>query len=67
MITVNQGVRGGKLVQLKKTVDEAVGSCPSVRQVFVAMRTDNPVTMTARDVPLDEVRWRGWRGGVPRL
>lgn len=56
VITVNQGVRGGKVVQLKKTVDEAVQSCPMVRQVFVAMRTENPVSMTARDVALDEVR-----------
>lgn len=66
VITVNQGVRGGKVVQLKKTVDEAVGSCPSVRQVFVAMRTENPVAMTVRDVNLDEVRRRKrWVGGVP--
>lgn len=56
MITVNQGVRGGKLVELKKTVDEAVQSCPTVQQVFVAMRTENPVLMTARDVALEEVR-----------
>lgn len=53
---MNQGVRGGKVVELKKTVDEAVRSCPTVQQVFVAMRTENPVTMTARDVALDEVR-----------
>lgn len=57
VITVNQGVRGGKVVKLKKTVDEAVQSCSTVQQVFVAMRTENPVTMTARDVALDEVRW----------
>lgn len=56
VITVNQGVRGGKLVELKKTVDEAVESCSAVRQVFVASRTENPVTMTARDVALEEVR-----------
>lgn len=56
VITVNQGVRGGKLVELKKTVDEAVQSCPTVQQVFVAMRTENPVLMTARDVALEEVR-----------
>lgn len=56
MITVNQGVRGGKLVELKKTVDEAVQSCPTVQQVFVATRTENPVLMTARDVALEEVR-----------
>lgn len=57
VITVNQGVRGGKMVELKKTVDEAVQSCSAVQQVFVARRTENPVTMTARDVALDEVRW----------
>lgn len=57
VITVNQGVRGGKVVELKKTVDEAVQSCSTVQQVLVAMRTENPVTMTARDVALDEVRW----------
>uniref|UniRef100_A0A8C3AH89 Acetyl-coenzyme A synthetase n=1 Tax=Cyclopterus lumpus TaxID=8103 RepID=A0A8C3AH89_CYCLU len=50
VITVNQGVRGGKVTELKKTVDTAVQSCPAVQQVFVAMRTENPVAMTARDV-----------------
>lgn len=56
VITVNQGVRGGKVTELKKTVDTAVQSCPTVKQVFVAMRTDNPVTMTARDIAMEEVR-----------
>ncbi|KAM4633387.1 acetyl-coenzyme A synthetase 2-like, mitochondrial isoform 2-T2 [Polymixia lowei] len=54
VITVNQGVRGGKVAELKKTVDKAVQSCPAVQQVFVAMRTENPVEMTARDVPMEE-------------
>lgn len=56
VITVNQGVRGGKVTELKKTVDTAVQSCPTVQQVFVAMRTENPVAMTARDVAMEEVR-----------
>lgn len=56
VITVNQGVRGGKVTELKKTVDEAVQSCPMVRQVFVAMRTENPVAWTSRDVAMEEVR-----------
>lgn len=59
VITVNQGVRAGKVVELKKTVDEAVQSCSTVQQVFVAMRTENPVTMMARDVALDEVIFVG--------
>uniref|UniRef100_A0AAX7TZ77 Propionate--CoA ligase n=1 Tax=Astatotilapia calliptera TaxID=8154 RepID=A0AAX7TZ77_ASTCA len=54
VITVNQGVRGGKVTELKKTVDTAMQSCPTVKQVFVAMRTDNPVTMTARDIAMEE-------------
>lgn len=53
---MNQGVRGGKVTELKKTVDTAVQTCPTVKQVFVAMRTDNPVTMTARDIAMEEVR-----------
>ncbi|XP_056150309.1 acetyl-coenzyme A synthetase 2-like, mitochondrial isoform X2 [Lampris incognitus] len=54
VITVNQGVRGGKVAELKKTVDVAVQSCPSVKQVFVALRTENPVGMTSRDALLEE-------------
>uniref|UniRef100_A0A1A8V3L7 Acetyl-coenzyme A synthetase n=1 Tax=Nothobranchius furzeri TaxID=105023 RepID=A0A1A8V3L7_NOTFU len=54
VITVNQGLRGGKVTELKKTVDTAVQSCPTVRQVFVATRTDNPVTMGAKDVAMEE-------------
>uniref|UniRef100_A0A665UQY8 Acetyl-coenzyme A synthetase n=1 Tax=Echeneis naucrates TaxID=173247 RepID=A0A665UQY8_ECHNA len=56
VITVNQGVRGGKVIELKKTVDAAIQSCPTVQQVFVAMRTENPVVMTAKDVAMEEVR-----------
>lgn len=56
VITVNQGIRGGKVIELKKTVDEAVSSCPMVRQVFVAMRTEKPVKLTAKDVAMEEVR-----------
>ncbi|TDH00385.1 hypothetical protein EPR50_G00187930 [Perca flavescens] len=54
VITVNQGVRGGKVTELKKAVDTAVQSCPTVQQVLVAMRTDNPVAMTARDIVMEE-------------
>ncbi|XP_068198128.1 acetyl-coenzyme A synthetase 2-like, mitochondrial [Antennarius striatus] len=54
VITVNQGVRGGKVAELKRTVDTAVHSCPTVQQVLVAMRTENPVAMTAKDVAMEE-------------
>lgn len=53
VITCDQGLRGGKIVELKQTVDEAVKDCPSIRQVFVAKRTGNPVPMGKIDIPLD--------------
>lgn len=56
VITVNQGLRGGKIIELKKTVDQAVKQCPRVKRVLVSMRTTNTVPMTALDVPLEEVR-----------
>ncbi|XP_072265535.1 acetyl-coenzyme A synthetase 2-like, mitochondrial [Pyxicephalus adspersus] len=54
VITVNQGVRGGRVVELKKTVDEAVKSCPSIKQVFVSQRTDNKVPMGKLDISLED-------------
>ncbi|KAI1894488.1 hypothetical protein AGOR_G00116320 [Albula goreensis] len=54
VITCNQGVRGGRVIDLKTTVDTAVKTCPSVQHVFVAQRTDNSVPMTRLDIPLEE-------------
>ncbi|XP_032300830.1 acetyl-coenzyme A synthetase 2-like, mitochondrial isoform X2 [Coturnix japonica] len=54
VITVNQGLRGGKVVELKKTVDQAVKQCPGVKRVLVSMRTDTQLPMTALDVLLEE-------------
>ncbi|KAF7251958.1 Acetyl-coenzyme A synthetase 2-like, mitochondrial [Varanus komodoensis] len=54
VITVNQGLRGGKVVKLKQTVDEAVKLCPMVKRVFVSMRTDEKVPMSSLDLPLEE-------------
>ena len=57
VITADQGVRGGKLIELKKTVVTAVANCPSVTAVLVAKRTGNPVVSSSLDVDLDEVRF----------
>ncbi|NWQ82375.1 ACS2L synthetase, partial [Columbina picui] len=54
VITYNQGVRGGRIIELKTTVDEAVKNSASVKHVFVAQRTDNKVQMGDRDIPLEE-------------
>ncbi|XP_053239525.1 acetyl-coenzyme A synthetase 2-like, mitochondrial isoform X1 [Podarcis raffonei] len=54
VITSNQGVRGGRVIELKKTVDEAVKNCPSVKCVFVTQRTTNKIHMGSRDILLEE-------------
>uniref|UniRef100_A0A8C3YKQ1 Acetyl-coenzyme A synthetase n=1 Tax=Catagonus wagneri TaxID=51154 RepID=A0A8C3YKQ1_9CETA len=55
VITFNQGLRGGRVVELKRIVDEAVKLCPSVQHVLVAHRTDNKVPMGKLDIPLEQV------------
>ncbi|XP_051251657.1 acetyl-coenzyme A synthetase 2-like, mitochondrial [Dicentrarchus labrax] len=55
VLTCNEGVRGGRLVKLKSTVDAAVKSCPTVQHVFVSQRTETPTVMGELDVPLEEV------------
>uniref|UniRef100_A0A674NRY1 Acetyl-coenzyme A synthetase n=1 Tax=Takifugu rubripes TaxID=31033 RepID=A0A674NRY1_TAKRU len=54
VITCNEGVRGGRLIPLKATVDAALKSCPTVRHVFVSQRTEKQCMMGEMDVPLEE-------------
>ncbi|KAF5909555.1 acetyl-coenzyme A synthetase 2-like, mitochondrial, partial [Clarias magur] len=54
VITCNQGVRGGRVINLKATVDVAVKSCPTVKSVLVAQRTNQSVPMGKLDTPLEE-------------
>lgn len=55
VITADEGIRGGKYIPLKRTVDEAVLACPSVEHVFVAERTGNKVPFYPnRDIWLHE-------------
>jgi len=55
VITADEGVRGGKTIPLKRTVDEAVAACPSVRNVFMAVRTGREVPFSPhRDIYLDQ-------------
>ena len=55
VITFNQGLRGGRVVELKKIVDEAVKNCPTVQHVLGAHMTDAKVDMGNLDVPLEQV------------
>ncbi len=45
VITADQAVRGGRLIELKKTVDQAVEKCPTVKRVFVYERTGAKVSL----------------------
>jgi acetyl-CoA synthetase len=55
VVTANEGLRGGKRVPLKKTVDKAIEGMSLVETVLVAKRTDGEVSMqTGRDLWLDE-------------
>ena len=55
VITANEGVVGGRCLPLKTTVDSAVEDT-AVEVVLVAARTQTKVTMTPRDLSLDEVK-----------
>jgi len=51
VITADEGLRGKKIVPLKKTVDQALTACPAVHTVFVLKRTGGTVPISApRDV-----------------
>lgn len=43
VITANEGIRGGKMIPLKKNVDTALQDCPKVKNVIVVKRTENKV------------------------
>ncbi|MDX1998717.1 MAG: acetate--CoA ligase [Thermoanaerobaculia bacterium] len=55
VVTANEGLRGGKRIPLKKTVDDAVAGLAVVEKVLVARRTEVDVPMTeGRDLWLFE-------------
>ncbi len=55
VVTANEGLRGGRRVPLKKTVDRAIEGMSLVESVLVARRTDTDVTMEqGRDHWLDD-------------
>ena len=49
LITADEGVRGRRLIPLKRNVDQALENCPDVHSVFVVRRTNG------------EVAWHGER------
>ncbi|WP_276133383.1 acetate--CoA ligase [Polluticoccus soli] len=55
VITADGAFRGGKVIELKSVVDDALEQCPFVKRVIVYSRTDTPVSMIqGRDVWWDD-------------
>lgn len=42
VVTTDESKRGGKTIQIKKIVDDALTGCPNVKNVLVFRRTGNP-------------------------
>ena len=51
VVTADEGVRGGKIIPLKSTTDEALIHCPNVKKCIVIKRTGNRINWDeSRDV-----------------
>jgi len=56
VITADEGVRGGKIIPLKKIADEAMMQCPNIKKCVVVKRTGNTVDWNdERDVSYEEI------------
>ena len=56
IITADEGVRGGKIIPLKKITDDALEICPNIKKCIVIRRTGNEVHwVDGRDVWYDEI------------
>ena len=49
-------MRGGKPIELLKTVAQAVEKCPSIKNVFIMKRTDFKFETNEKYIDLDLVR-----------
>jgi len=55
LVTADEGLRGPKVVSLKKIADEALAECPFVKTCFVYKRTGGEISWTkGRDIWLHE-------------
>lgn len=67
IFTSNQGVRAGKVIELKKTVDAAIKNCPSIQHVFVMKRTDAPMNLGEKDIDLKEIMMKSDTECTPEI
>ena len=45
IITADEGIRGGKKIPLKLTVDQALESCPEVEKCLIIKRTNKNIEL----------------------
>ena len=57
VVTANEGLRGSKIIPLRKTVKATLSNnqCPTVKNVFVMERTSNLDVIESTDIRLSQV------------
>ena len=56
IVTADEGLRGGKLIPLKETVDKALLQCPNVKKCLIVKKTNKKINLVnGRDEYLDKI------------
>tara|TARA_B100001123_G_C15294548_1_gene1018675 strand:- start:438 stop:2357 length:1920 start_codon:yes stop_codon:yes gene_type:complete len=56
IVTADQGIRGGKIIPLKKTVDDALENCPSIKKCLYFQKSNSEIKIVNKlDTKLNEI------------